>query len=811
MHNSTGLCSISFRLLASRKILIGAILCTLIGASAWGNSAASRPSATCIDQSIFDVTIRPIASERHQLALVYQSSLRASPISELTRVSSGYGVASADLLERQPAGTLWAYCIVGESQLAARLSSHLAEHDAQIAHPAWSPNDTWLAFVMRRGQDHQLWVISADGSTLRRIDRTNVNLFAQGQFAGQIDFRRGTRVPYSWNSKGTRLLFASPTHGSLSPAERVSRYLLPQVFDSDNQANAYSIYANEIADARRFFYESQLFVADVSQNSRVQAIGSAEEIYHLEFIGSDHVLIGRQTAEGREFFVERAQRAEAATQVVSVHRLPVSDRDQVIIHSVPTKDRLDITLVTSGACEEAGPTNNLRVRCATSTKTGRRYLQVQSSERLARVRAQGDVEVLEVGRAEQPDLIKLESRRPVDSIARWTPFVSGSSNQIYSADGRIIWVVEQHLQNGLLAGFRVVTLDTKSGEQRVVIDDPNNKVNVVRFGPIIAPQVALVELGDDAGRFFLARLDFESGRAERLQPSQMTSLSFSDFKSVDLSYARSDGVKGAGRLFLPTSTRRAANGKLPLVVWHYPLHFDSPNLQAYEEMNAWRESKYESNAELTYVGNWLPLAILRDGFAVLHYPDVPLFGVDNNEGYGTFKDQLVSNADAIVRAAELTGNIDATRVAVAGHSRGGGDSALMLAYTDLFRTGIAVSGSMNRMLMPHGGQYEDRPMWKAMDAYMRNSASVQARFIDEPILMIHGNRDPAYAAPAVSRSLYEGIETVGGSARLVRIPYMSHEPHTPRERLIINREVTAWLEKLLDSSPIQLKSEVDAK
>lgn len=111
--------------------------------------------------------------------------------------------------------------------------------------------------------------------------------------------------------------------------------------------------------------------------------------------------------------------------------------------------------------------------------------------------------------------------------------------------------------------------------------------------------------------------------------------------------------------------------------------------------------------------------------------------------------------------------IDAKRIAIAGHSRGGSDAAMLLASTRLFSTGIAIAGGMNHALFPHYLQYESDNYWSHPAPYTRNSPAFHADTIVAPLLMIHGEKDMTQARAATSEGLFLGIDAVGGNARLV--------------------------------------------
>lgn len=72
------------------------------------------------------------------------------------------------------------------------------------------------------------------------------------------------------------------------------------------------------------------------------------------------------------------------------------------------------------------------------------------------------------------------------------------------------------------------------------------------------------------------------------------------------------------------------------------------------------------------------------------------------------------------KAVEL-GVTDPERVGVSGHSHGALMTANLLAYSNLFRAGVARSGAYNHTLRPFGFQTEHRTFYKARDTYLKLS------------------------------------------------------------------------------------------
>jgi dipeptidyl aminopeptidase/acylaminoacyl peptidase len=141
----------------------------------------------------------------------------------------------------------------------------------------------------------------------------------------------------------------------------------------------------------------------------------------------------------------------------------------------------------------------------------------------------------------------------------------------------------------------------------------------------------------------------------------------------------------------------------------------------------------------------------------------------------TFVEQIVASARAAVDALEATGAVDPRRVGVGGHSYGAFMTANLLAHCDVFAAGIARSGAYNRTLTPFGFQNERRTLWQAPGVYTALSPFMHANLINEPLLLIHGERDPNPGTfPLQSERLFGALKGTGGTARLVVLPLETH-------------------------------------
>jgi len=164
-------------------------------------------------------------------------------------------------------------------------------------------------------------------------------------------------------------------------------------------------------------------------------------------------------------------------------------------------------------------------------------------------------------------------------------------------------------------------------------------------------------------------------------------------------------------------------------------------------------------------------------------------------------EQLVADAKAAVDEAVRLGVTDPERVGVTGHSHGALMTVNLVAHSDLFRAGVATSGSYNKTLTPFGFQNERRSVWEAPDVYRKVSPFFSADSIKTPLLIIHGADDAnPGTTPLQASKLFEAIRGNGGTTRLVLLP---HEPHwysamESQEQLIF--EMVRWFDKYVKNA-----------
>ncbi len=250
-------------------------------------------------------------------------------------------------------------------------------------------------------------------------------------------------------------------------------------------------------------------------------------------------------------------------------------------------------------------------------------------------------------------------------------------------------------------------------------------------------------------------------------------------------YRRKDGVRLEATLYLPPE---AADGPLPTLVWIYPYEFVD---RQFAEQSGVRRFRFHA------VKGPSPLAVTLAGYALLLSPTMPIIG-EPGEANDQYLTQLAANAAAAVQYVVDEGITDPDRVAIAGRSYGAFSTANLLAHTDLFRTGIAISGAYNRTLTPFGFQREYRSFWKESSLYARISPFFEADRIDEPLLLIHGAADQnAGTRPSQARRFFHALVGNGVPVRYLELPYEGHHYWGRESVLHITAEILDWLKRTL--------------
>jgi dipeptidyl aminopeptidase/acylaminoacyl peptidase len=253
-------------------------------------------------------------------------------------------------------------------------------------------------------------------------------------------------------------------------------------------------------------------------------------------------------------------------------------------------------------------------------------------------------------------------------------------------------------------------------------------------------------------------------------------------------YKRNDGLDLSFTLYTPPGYKEGT--RVPAILYAYPLDYADAS-----------KAGQVTGSQATFTRLRQYRLLLLAGYAIIDNASFPIVG-DPKKAYDTYLEQLVADAKAAVDEAVRLGVADPNRIGVTGHSHGALMTVNLVAHSDLFRAGVATSGSYNKTLTPFGFQNERRSVWEAPEIYLKVSPFFVADKLKTPLLLIHGAEDAnPGTTPLQSVKLYEAIRGNGGTTRLVMLP---HEPHwytalESNEQEIY--EMLRWFDKYVKDAP----------
>ncbi|WP_045756711.1 prolyl oligopeptidase family serine peptidase [Xanthomonas albilineans] len=318
--------------------------------------------------------------------------------------------------------------------------------------------------------------------------------------------------------------------------------------------------------------------------------------------------------------------------------------------------------------------------------------------------------------------------------------------------------------------------------------DDTTRLLTWRQSPVDPPNVYLRTLGQAQPTVAAGEMAYASSLVPVTHFPDPTPL-VRQIKKRLVTYTRKDGVELSFTLYTPPGYKEGT--RVPAILYAYPLDYADAS-------KAGQVSGAEAR-DFTRLHSYQLL--LLAGYAIIDDAAFPIVG-DPKNAYDTYLQQLVENAQAAVDKAVALGVVDRDRIGVTGHSHGALMTVNLLAHTDLFRAGVATSGSYNKTLTPFGFQNERRSFWAAPQVYAQASAFFHADKIDEPLLIVHGMDDanPGTETTQAPR-LFQAIRGNGGTARLVLLPF---EPHwyTAREsNEDVVAEMLAWFDHYVKHAP----------
>ncbi len=233
------------------------------------------------------------------------------------------------------------------------------------------------------------------------------------------------------------------------------------------------------------------------------------------------------------------------------------------------------------------------------------------------------------------------------------------------------------------------------------------------------------------GDYFVASADLEGGKKITNADPQQKDFAWTKGTKL-IEYQGPKGDKLQGVLYLPAEYEPGK--KYPTIVYIYEKLSQSTNSYPMPGVNGFSVGLYTSN-----------------GYAVLT-PDIT-YRV-NDPGVSSVPCIL-----AAVKAAEATGVVDASRLALHGHSWGGYQTAFAITQTKIFKAAIA-GAPLTDMISMYSSIYwntgsANQPIFESsqgrfsggylqeLESYTRNSPVYHATQVQTPLLILHNDKDGA--------------------------------------------------------------------
>lgn len=302
-----------------------------------------------------------------------------------------------------------------------------------------------------------------------------------------------------------------------------------------------------------------------------------------------------------------------------------------------------------------------------------------------------------------------------------------------------------------------------------------------------APNAFVRVLGERAADAAQGEAQYASSASQLTRVSDPTP-EVRQIKKQLVSYKRADGVDLSFTLYTPPGY--TPGKRLPAILYAYPADFASS-----------AQAGQVSGSQQTFTRLPYYRLLLLAGYAIIDNASFPIVG-DPRTAYDTYLEQLEADARAAVDKAVELGVVDRNRIGVTGHSHGALMTANLIAHTDLFRAGVATSGSYNKTLTPFGFQNERRSVWQAQDVYLKASPFFYADKIKRPLLLVHGEDDANPGTePIQSRKLFQAIRGNGGTTRLVMLPSEPHWYTALESNQQVVYEMLNWFDKYVKNAP----------
>lgn len=711
--------------------------------------------------------------------------------------------------------------LTGENEICLMLP-----HEARISYPQWSPDGQKFLFTNKTDDKVELWICDAQSAHTRRLD--------------DLDLNAAFGSPATWLDSSSLIVHQNPQHRGkvpISPATAIepfaqesrSKHAAPGIHKhlirNPHDEDLFDHYATAqltLVDLRgnrvRLLGQPGIFpVVDPSPGGKlflvaqilrpysrrhpysafprdIQIWNREGEVVHVVASRplADDVPRGGVTAGPREFswhplkpatltWVEALDEGDPAKTV--------SHRDRVLILSAPFKTtprELARTTYRFNKVRWTERGTHMLISDYDRDQHWRRTMLVQTGKTRSPGRILSSYDVQDgAKRPGSPLPVALPNGRYAVGQCADSIFLAGEGA---SPTGPRPFL--DRIDLGSLTTVRLFQSEAACYEEVVALVGGDNTHFITRRESVTDPPNYILReiLKERSRRATLSR------RTPDRQANLLAITRFIKPMSGQLSirkrlvtYERSDGLPLSGVLHLPPNYQEGK--RLPAVMWSYPHEFSDRNTAS--QINA-------STDRFTTIRGASPLFLLLAGYAILEAA-MPIVGSGGSGAVNDFHiEQLTMNARAAIEKVVQLGLVDPERIGVGGHSYGAAMAANLLAHSDLFRAGVALSGAYNRTLTPFGFQNERRTLWEDEPLYMRMSPLMRSHKIKAPLLLVHGEMDHNPGTPALqSQRMYDAIAGNGGTARLILLP---HEGHTYLARESVEHvlaEMVTWFDRFL--------------
>ncbi|HYM75433.1 MAG TPA: prolyl oligopeptidase family serine peptidase [Candidatus Dormibacteraeota bacterium] len=694
--------------------------------------------------------------------------------------------------------------------------------------PSWAADGKRFAFVNIAAESVELWIGDAKTGEVHRVPGARLNPMFDDEMR--------------WVDQKTLLVKLVPKGmGAPPPAPVVA--IGPSIQETEGEKGQSSTYENRDTlgskhdeDLFDYFASSQLALVD-ADTAVLTPVGKPANYESLD-----------PAPDGRHILVSTIHKPYS--YVTTYDRFPkdvevwdISQRAHLLVHtiaSLPLADRVPIHGVPVGPRDFSWrATEPATLVYAEALDGGDWNVSVPARDKVMRLKAPFDAPAVEITRTEQRYTGIAWSEQP--SIA----LLSEYDNNRHWRKAFVLNVDDLQQKPRLLWDLSTDERYKNPGST-VKRQLPNGSWVIRQDGDSV--YLAGVGASPDGDRPFLDRLDLKTLKTERLFRSEKTCLErFLSFtgpdterfltwhqspseppnaftrtlgKRVDapageatftstqvvvthipdptpevraikkrlVKYKRADGLDLSFTLYTPPGYQEGT--RVPTILYAYPLDYADASTAG-----------QVTGSQETFTQLRQYRLLLLAGYAIIDNAAFPIIG-DPKKAYDTYLEQLVADAKAAVDEAVRLGVADPDRIGVTGHSHGALMTVNLVAHSDLFRAGVATSGSFNKTLTPFGFQNERRSVWEATDVYLKVSPFFVADKIKTPILIMHGAEDAnPGTTPLQATKLYEAIRGNGGTARLVLLP---NEPHwytamESNEQLVY--EMLRWFDKYVKDAP----------